>query len=88
MKYCPISYELISDTERYSARGLKLLSPILKQLKPLDFNQQMLRTEAVSRAGKMSIQGVQTKLSAQLKIKEGRFEIVSENGHYILKPQS
>lgn len=88
MKYCPISYELIPDTEHYSMRGLKSLSPTLRQLKPLDFNQQMLRTEAVSRAGKMSIQGVQTKLSAQLKIKEGRFEVVSENGHYILKPQS
>jgi serine/threonine-protein kinase HipA len=63
MKYCPISHELISDNESYSARGLKSLSPVLKQLKPLSFNQQMLRTEAVSRVGKMSIQGVQTDLA-------------------------
>ena len=88
MKYCPITYELISDTEQYSIKGLKLLSPILKQLQPLAFSQQALRIEAVSRAGKMSIQGVQSKLSAQLKIKEGCFELVSEQGHYILKPQS
>lgn len=88
MKYCPISHELISDNQNYSSRGLKSLSPVLKQLKPLNFNQQMLRTEVASRAGKMSIPGVQTKLSAQLKIKEGCFDIVSEQGHYILKPQS
>ena len=36
----------------------------------------------------MSIQGVQKKLSAKLKVKEGYFEIVDPNGHYILKPQS
>jgi serine/threonine-protein kinase HipA len=88
MKYCPITYEIISNTQQYSKQGLKLLSPILKQLKPLEFNQQMLRIEAISRAGKMSIQGVQTKLSAQLNIKNACFDIVSENGHYILKPQS
>ena len=38
--------------------------------------------------GKMSIQGVQTKLSAQLKNKEERFELVDQKGHFILKPQS
>lgn len=36
----------------------------------------------------MSIQGVQTKLSARLKIKEEHFEIVAQKGQYILKPQS
>jgi serine/threonine-protein kinase HipA len=46
------------------------------------------RKDAIDRAGKMSIQGVQTKLSAQLKIKKGCFEIVDQSGHYILKPQS
>ncbi len=46
------------------------------------------RKEAIDRVGKMSVQGVQTKLSAQLKIKAGRFEIVDQYGHYILKPQS
>jgi serine/threonine-protein kinase HipA len=88
MKYCPITYEVIPNNQSYSERGIKLLSPILKQLRPLEFNQQMLRTEAISRAGKMSIQGVQTKLSAQLDIKNECFHIVSEYGHYILKPQS
>lgn len=46
------------------------------------------RLEATARAGKMSVQGVQPKLSAILKIKENRFEFVDQGGSYILKPQS
>ncbi len=88
MKRCPITYEIISDQENYSQRGLRLLSPQLKNLSPLALSADEQRKEAITRVGKMSIQGVQTKLSAQLKIKEQRFEIVDQNGHYILKPQS
>lgn len=88
MKRCPITYELISDQEDYSQRGLKLLSPQLKSLKPLDLNADEQRQEAINRVGKMSVQGIQKKLSAQLKVKAGYFEIVDQNGHYILKPQS
>jgi len=46
------------------------------------------RQEAISRAGKMSVQGLQLKLSAVLRITEGRFEIVDRGGRYILKPPS
>lgn len=88
MKRCPITYEEISDQEEYSERGLKLLSPHLKKLFPLEYSAAEQRREAIARAGKMSIQGVQTKLSAQLKVKEGHLEIVDQAGHYILKPQS
>lgn len=88
MKRCPITYELISEDEGYSKRGLKLLSPQLERLEPLALSAEEQRQEAVSRAGKMSIQGVQTKLSAQLQIKEGHFKIVDHKGHYILKTQS
>lgn len=88
MKRCPITYEIISDQENYSQRGLRLLSPQLKKLSPLELSADEQRREALDRVGKMSIQGVQKKLSAQLKIKAGCFEIVDQNGHYILKPQS
>ncbi|KTD69869.1 putative DNA-binding transcriptional regulator [Legionella santicrucis] len=88
MKYCPITYEIISDQESYSQRGLRLLSPQLKKLSPLELSANEQRQEALDRVGKMSIQGVQKKLSAQLKVKAGCFEIVDQNGHYILKPQS
>jgi serine/threonine-protein kinase HipA len=88
MKRCPITYEPITGQEIYSSSGLRLLSPQLKNLKPLELSAEEQRQEAIARVGKMSIQGVQTKLSAQLKIKEERFEIVDQNGHFILKPQS
>ncbi len=88
MKRCPITYEKISDEENYSQRGLRLLSPQLKGLAPLNLSADEQRQEAIDRVGKMSIQGVQKKLSAKLKIKNECFEIVDQNGQYILKPQS
>lgn len=44
--------------------------------------------EAALRTGKMSIQGVQPKLSARLRVKDGRFDVVDTGGHYIIKPQN
>lgn len=88
MKRCPITYEIIVDNALYSEQGLRLLSPQLKKLEPLAYSAADQRREAIARVGKMSIQGVQPKLSARLKIKEGRFEIVDQYGQYILKPES
>lgn len=86
MNRCPITYSL-SNENRYSEKGLRQLSPTLRTLALLDFSAEELRSEAMLRASKMSIQGVQPKLSAILNIKDGRFEIVDKNGKYILKPQ-
>jgi len=83
---CPISYETCGE-KFYSENGLKSLSPVLKKLALLDYTAEELRTEAMLRASKMSIQGVQPKLSAILNIKDGRLEIVDQKGRYILKPQ-
>src|SRR3990167_10341068 len=88
MKFCPITYEKISDQESYSRRGLRLLSPQLKNLHSLELSAAEQRMQAIAFVGKMSIQGVQPKLSAQLKIKKECFAIVDQYGHYILKPQS
>jgi serine/threonine-protein kinase HipA len=88
MNRCPITYENISEHEHYSRRGLSLLSPQLKDLNPLTLSADELRHEAIDRVGKMSIQGVQKKLSAELNIKTRSFVIVNQNGHYILKPPS
>lgn len=88
MMHCPITYECINAEESYSAHGLRLLSPQLRELSPLDFSASEQRQEAIDRVGKMSIQGVQKKLSAKLKVKAGSFEIVDKKGQYILKPQS
>jgi serine/threonine-protein kinase HipA len=87
MNRCPISYELCGD-EKYSPKGLRRLSPRLKALRDFPFTAEEQRQEAAARADKMSIQGVQPKLSARLSVKEGMFNIVDVGGHYILKPQN
>ncbi|HXT13116.1 MAG TPA: HipA domain-containing protein [Candidatus Angelobacter sp.] len=88
MNRCPITYEPLPDGATYSQDGLKLLNRNLASLAPLEFTAEQQRQEAISRAGKMSIQGIQLKLSAVLRITEGRFEVVNRDGRYILKPQS
>jgi serine/threonine-protein kinase HipA len=88
IKRCPITYLPISDAQEYSSQGLKLLSPQLTQLHDLPFTSQELRREALNSADKLSIQGVQYKLSAKLNIKDERFELTNALGKYILKPQS
>jgi len=86
MNRCPITYDLCGE-DIYSKKGLKLLAPGLKTLALLDYTAEELRAEAMQRASKMSIQGVQPKLSAILNVKDCLFEIVDKNGRYILKPQ-
>jgi serine/threonine-protein kinase HipA len=88
MNRCPITYEPLADGATYSPKGLRLLHRNLTSLAPLEFTAEQQRQEAISRAGKMSIQGLQLKLSAVLRITQGRFEIVDRGGQYILKPQS
>jgi serine/threonine-protein kinase HipA len=88
MNRCPITYEPLPDGATYSQRGLKLLNRNLASLAPLQFTAEQQRQEALSRAGKMSLQGLQLKLSAVLRITEGRFEVVDRGGRYIFKPQS
>ena len=87
MNICPITYELINDNQQYSDRGLKLLSPKLKNLNPLPLTASELRQEASKHASKMSIQGVQPKLSCILSLKNEAFKIVDLGGRYILKPE-
>ncbi len=86
MNKCPITY-LPCGNQSYSAQGLKLLSSGLTELKPLPYSARELREEAFHRSRKMSIQGVQPKLSAVFNRKEGKFDLVDKNGRYILKPQ-
>jgi len=87
MNRCPISYEECGDM-KYSSKGLKKLSPKLKVLNDFPYSAEEQIKEALARAAKMSIQGVQPKLSARLNIKNEIFEIVDTGGHYIFKPQT
>jgi serine/threonine-protein kinase HipA len=60
----------------------------LSGLAPLPYTAEEQIREAAARAHKMSLQGVQPKLSARLNVAEQRFEIVDTRGHFILKPQN
>ena len=86
MNRCPITYNPCGDS-RYSEAGLRLLSVGLTSLKDLEYTAEEQRKEAFYRGSKMSIQGIQSKLSAKLNIKERKFEVVDTGGRYILKPQ-
>ena len=86
MNLCPLTYTPCGES-RYSEAGLKLLSTGLRTLKDLEYTAEEQRQEAFTRAAKMSIQGVQPKLSALLSIKDGKFILVDKGGRYILKPQ-
>jgi serine/threonine-protein kinase HipA len=70
----------------YSPAGLRLLDRRLKSLAPLPYTQQQLLEEAAARAVKMSIQGMQPKISTVLRVTEGRMEVVDNGGRYIVKP--
>lgn len=86
MNICPITYSPCGES-RYSEEGLRLLASGLKTLKDLEYTAEEQRIEAYNRASKMSIQGVQPKLSAVFNIKDEKFELVDKGGKYILKPQ-
>jgi len=85
MTKCLITYK--KSNLSFSTDGLTYIDKKLVDLKPLAFNQTELRTEALAISDKISIQGVQPKLSAKLNIKNGNFEIVEKRGTYIIKVQ-
>ncbi|MBR9980829.1 MAG: HipA domain-containing protein [Desulfatitalea sp.] len=86
MSICPITYEACEG--KYSLRGLQKLSRSLELLQDLPYTAADQIFEAAARAPKMSIQGVQPKLSAVLNTRKNGFEFVDTGGRYILKPQN
>jgi serine/threonine-protein kinase HipA len=86
MNRCPISYSMAGES-LYSLQGLRSLAYGLSKLHLFEYTADEQRIEAFNQASKMSIQGVQPKLSAILNIKHEKFEIVVRGGRYILKLQ-
>jgi serine/threonine-protein kinase HipA len=82
---CPITYEPCGEA-LYSAAGLRALSPNLQTLHDFPYEATQQRREAIIRAAKVSIQGVQPKLSVRLNAKASLFEIVDRGGRYVIKP--
>ena len=87
MNRCPITYELCGN-DKYSEKGLRMIAPKLTHLNDLPYTAAELRQEAANRAKKLSIQGVQPKLSAAISVVEQEFKIVDQFGTYIIKPQN
>ncbi len=85
MRKCPLSYLEVDG--RYDVTALHRVHPKLTDLADLPYASEELRREARELADKLSIQGVQPKLSARLALKDQAMEIVERKGHYILKPQ-
>jgi serine/threonine-protein kinase HipA len=88
VRRCPLTYAPLGPHERYSQTGLHALSPRLNDLVDFPYAQSEQLTEAARSAGKLSIQGIQPKLSVRLSVSEERFVIVERGGHFILKPQN
>lgn len=85
MNRCPLTYTLCEG--RYSLQGLKALSKNLKGLKEFPFTSSQQVDLATKYADKISIQGVQPKLSVILSPAHQQFELVEKGGTFILKPQ-
>ena len=86
MKVCPITYEPCEG--KYSLRGLKKLSRSLTGLEDIPYSASDQIFEAAARAPKMSLQGVQPKLSAVFSTLDRQFQLVDTDGRFILKPQN
>ena len=89
-RICPITYEWVEQESSFpfSSRGLKTLSPHLKQLNPLDYTQQALQTLASVQADTVSFPGSQTKLAMGLQVQRSMFVPDPERGRYLIKAQA
>lgn len=86
MAYCPITLEPVPANRVFSKNGLKRIHPRLTHLEPVPYGQEEQLRQARRRSDRMSIQGVQPKLSAVLSLKESAFTLVNQGGRFILKP--
>ncbi|MGZ3732787.1 MAG: type II toxin-antitoxin system HipA family toxin, partial [Parachlamydiaceae bacterium] len=85
MNKCPITYDTC-ENRKYSIRGLNLLSKRLKNIRDFPLTAREQIECAMELATKLSVQGVQPKLSLKLNPEKELFEIVESGGTYILKP--
>jgi serine/threonine-protein kinase HipA len=83
---CLITNEPWAGPGPYSPAGLRLLDRRLHALAPLPYTRDQLIEEAAARSVKMSIQGMQPKVSTVLRANEGRMQLVDDDGRYIVKP--
>ena len=88
MKRCPISYQQIPVSEEYSKSGTQFLSRNAKTLQPFPYSVDEQLILAAQMAAKLSIQGVQPKISVRFDTAGGTFAPVERKGTFILKSQN
>jgi len=86
MGYCSLTYDKISDNLHYSNRGLQMLAPGLDELYDFPYDIDAQIKEVIKRSDKMSIQGIQPKLSVLFRPSKKLFEVVDIGGMFIIKP--
>lgn len=86
MSVCPITLAAHTADGLFSPEGLRSLHPRLKQLNALPLTHEEQIIQARLRAEKMSIQGIQPKLSAKINLKTSCFDLTDTGGTFILKP--
>ena len=89
MNICPITLQPFAaetSEQLYSNEGLESFHPKLKKLELFPFSLAEQIVQAGAMADKMSIQGVQPKLSAKLSLSSSSIQLTERGGTYILKP--
>lgn len=84
---CLICGEHSEGKEQYHNKCLKNLFGV-NEMPKIDLRLSDIAIEAQKMAGKLSISGVQPKISVRLNKTNNKIEMVAESGEYILKPQS
>lgn len=84
MNRCPITYQPCGDKD-YSKDGLAYICNELKNLNPFPFTAREQILRSMELGTKLSIQGVQPKLSVKLNLAKESFEIAERAGTFILK---
>ena len=87
MSICLNCLKPADENIQYHPECLKKLFGV-KTLPEINFGLSDIFSEVIKMPGKMSISGVQPKLSVKLNKKSNVLEVTAENGEYILKPQT
>jgi len=88
-RICPITYTALrKDEEKYSLKGIHLLSKSILHLGDFPYTTEEQQAQAIRLASKLSIQGVQPKLSVVFDASHETFTIKEKGGTFIMKPQS
>ncbi len=86
-KYCISCGEILIDDKNIHKKCIKDIFSV-NYMSLIQFDYQQLTFKAQETAGKLSISGIQPKLSVKLNTRKKTLDVVAKNGEFILKPQT